>query len=377
MSSRLNSREQREFAAYVEALLAGGGSDEVFASIGALDVPPPFRVRVKVLYSSHTPVQTLESALSNGDLSRLSEVARAFAYELPKHGHSSGKSRVRRVPFFIASLGDSEISSHVQAMISICTSDHWRALRSFVKDLYPRLVPILLSQSELIRCTKLLVGLSQDEVRVTSFSGKERLRNTPGKGRKSVREWTDEILDQALLSIQNRGQIISVLDVEFYPTVNGLPHVRPRASCKIRKDGEVEVVGGFEVVFRSVVRQIAAAGDRKLGFLRGRGLREAQYKPNPLAITFARRVFEDVTAIRSLVQVLAKYPRSMYAIAHGNPYAHVVLTDLCDGSSFDVWALPPDKVSIVPGLKASEAAFERIVDYIFRSFREGELVNYE
>jgi hypothetical protein len=67
----------------------------------------------------------------------------------------------------------------------------------------------------------------------------------------------------------------------------------------------------------------------------------------------------------------------MYAIAHGNPYAHVVLTDLCDGSSFDVWALPPDKVSIVPGLKASEAAFERIVDYIFRSFREGELVNYE
>ena len=66
----------------------------------------------------------------------------------------------------------------------------------------------------------------------------------------------------------------------------------------------------------------------------------------------------------------------MHAVEHGNPYAHVKMTDMYDGSSFDVWAISPSRIALMPGLKASEAAFERIVDYIFDKFREGQIADY-
>ena len=88
-------------------------------------------------------------------------------------------------------------------------------------------------------------------------------------------------------------------------------------------------------------------------------------------------IFDDIEHVRKLVSVLTDYKHSMHAVIHGNPYAHVRLTDLCDGSSFDVWAVPPQCVALVPGLKASEAAFERLVHFIFDAFREGKIVTYD
>jgi hypothetical protein len=67
----------------------------------------------------------------------------------------------------------------------------------------------------------------------------------------------------------------------------------------------------------------------------------------------------------------------MHAVAHGNPYAHLAMTDLLDGSSFDVWAVPPDRIALVPGIKASEGAFGRLVNYIFDSFGEGSIATYD
>jgi hypothetical protein len=66
----------------------------------------------------------------------------------------------------------------------------------------------------------------------------------------------------------------------------------------------------------------------------------------------------------------------MRAVMHGNPHAHVHMTDLFDGSSFDVWAVSPQRVVLIPGLKASEAAFERFIHYIFDVFREGQIATY-
>jgi len=79
----------------------------------------------------------------------------------------------------------------------------------------------------------------------------------------------------------------------------------------------------------------------------------------------------------NFVHILSKYPHSMYAIEHGNPYAHVKLADIYDGSSFDVWAISPSRIALIPGLKASEAAFERLVHFIFDKFREGQIANYD
>jgi len=262
-------------------------------------------------------------------------------------------------------------------VISICKSDEWKIMERLIKDEYPRLVPILLSQGELIAGVKRLRQAALHNVRVKSFSAKEKLGETSNKGKTSIREWTDKQLDEALQIIRERGQVLTSLEVEFFPRVGDRSHVVPKATCKIRKTGEIEVTGSLRLAFNAVAKEVARVGEKKLRNYSGRGLREAEYKPRPLAINFQQPIFDDLETVRGFVHLLSKYPRSMHAVEHGNPYAHVKITDLFDYSAFEVWAIPPSRIALLPGLKASEAAFERLVHHIFDGFNEGQVVEYE
>jgi hypothetical protein len=123
-----------------------------------------------------------------------------------------------------------------------------------------------------------------------------------------------------------------------------------------------------------VIADVVAAGAEKLKFLSNRGLRDRKYSPAPLSIHFKRRVFDDLGEVRRFVDVMRKYPHSAYAIEHGNPYAHLQLSDRYDGSSFELWAVTSDDILVVPRLRATEAALERLIHYIYDEFREGEVV---
>lgn len=370
----ITTDEERAFEAYVEALLKSGDDSDVCKRLAELEVPAPYRVRMKVLYSDMSPVSVINGLVERAILQRLSDKSRTYVYQT-----TIGRENLRevRVPFLIASFDNHNLSVCVQTIIGICKTDQWMALKRFAKSNYPNLVPILLSQSELIRSAKMLKKLTGHDAYVRGFSAYESLGGAAGKPRRSVREWTDEELDDALLTIQDRRQIITSLEVDFFPRIDTYRHVRPRTTCKIRKDGEIEVTGNFDLAFDAVARQVGQVGERKLAFFSKRGLRQSQYKPRPLAINFSRPVFDNLEAVHNLVQVLAKYSHSMHAVEHGNPYAHVKLTDLFDGSSFDVWAIPPQRVALIPGLKASEGAFERLIHYIFDVFREGQVANYD
>src|SRR6185437_12973062 len=104
-----------------------------------------------------------------------------------------------------------------------------------------------------------------------------------------------------------------------------------------------------------------------------RGLKENNYIAAPLCIQYAEPVFDRVQEVRRLVQVLSHYPHSMHAVKHGNPYAFVQLSDVYDGSAFDIWALSPTRITVVPKLKATEAAVSRLIQFIFERFREGRV----
>jgi len=370
---RLESeKEDREFEAFVRALFKQKNSKEVRKELNRISVPTPYRLRIKVLYSESCVKDVIDGLVKRGHLQNLKEESGTYLYNT-----TIGKKvpTEARIPIFIESFNNG-LRENVQAIISICKSNQWDALRRFTKKEYPRLVPILLSQHELIQSAKRLKKVTGHSVNVKALSAKETFRGKNGVLRKSIREWTDEELDKAILSIQDRHQIILSLDVEFFQIIGNQAHVRPSAICKIRKNGEIEVTGQYKLAFDAVAAQIAKVGEKKLSFFSGRGLRVSEYKPKPLAVNFAQPVFEKIEAVREFVQILSKYPHSMHAVEHGNPYAHVKMTDIYDGSSFDVWAISPARIALMPGLKASEAAFERIVDYIFDKFREGQIADY-
>lgn len=366
------SREQRDFEAFVRAMLRSGDSSAVFERVADLDVPPPYRIRVKVVYASVSPMSVMGYLEERGFVQRLAPQTNSYACS----SSASIRDRRARAPFFLASFAGGNVSERVQAVVAICNSSQWKALMRFVGNAYPRLVPVLLSQSDLVHAVRRLRARSGHEVRVRDISAKVAIQTAEGKGSKSVREWTDQHLGDALAGIQESRQLVTSLEVEFFPILGGLSHVRPKSVCKLRKNGEMEVAGSFRLAFNTVADYVARVGDMKLQFYSKRGLRESEYKPRPLAIRYGHPIFEDVEEVRSFVRVLASYPRSMHSVVHGNPHAEVRLTDLLDGSSFDVWAVPPAKLAIVPGLKGTEAALERLVHYIFDKFREGEVVEY-
>ncbi|MCX6539308.1 MAG: hypothetical protein NT151_10320 [Acidobacteria bacterium] len=359
-------REEHRFRAYVKALFSNGDASTVLERLAQLEVPPPYRCRVKVVYSAQSPETVLNGEVEAGrNLKQLGPAAYLFV---------KGKEQV---PLAALPFPDSSVSEHVRALVSVCKSDEWRHLRSAVGHVYPRLVSILLSQSEMVRGVKALKRATGHSMIVRAFSATERLHAGTEKTRRSVRGWTAEELDSAIANFEDRQQNLTSLDVEFFPTIGEHAHIRPTATCKIRKNGEVEVSGSFRLAYSTVAAHIAEVGDRKLRYYRGRGLRESHYVPRPLSITFSRPVFDDLQNVRDFVQVLVKYPHSIHAVAHGNPYAHVAVADMFDGSSFDVWAIPPRRLALMPGLKASEAAFVRLVHHVFDRFREGQVSTYD
>lgn len=373
LRARLRSEKaEREFQIYVQALLRSGDHTEVLDRLADLEVPRPYNVRLKVVYAQTSPREVFDRYVAAG--------ARIVPTSVnhPSYQYKTGEgSRSSRVPFFVMPFTGPHSHQHVAAVVSVCRSRQWRSLRKLMKSMYPALVPVLLSQSELVRAAKSLKQQTGHDVRVRALSAKERIHRVTTRQRRSVRYWTDEELDDALMKVQEMQQVVTSLDIEFFPRIGEHSHVVPSAIGKIRKDGELEVSGSFRVAFDAIAVPVARAGLQKLHFFAGRGLREAQYAAKPLAISFNRPVFEELDTVRAFVKMLRKYPKSMHAVAHGNPYAHLQMTDLLDGSSFDVWAVPPDRIALIPGLKASEGAFERLVTYIFESFREGQITTYD
>ena len=370
-SAITNQKQDRDFRAFVEELFRRLEKQGEPARLLDLEVPRPYQIRVKVVYSPSSPAfQLSQIAKRDARLRPLGDGNSTYIFK-------PTAQRDIAIPFVVLSFIDVGLGQRVAAIVSVCKRDSWIYLRRLLKAHYPGLVSIRLSQVELIDAARRLRHDTGHDIKVRAFSAKERIASTSIHHRRSVREWTYEQLDDVLELIQERRQVVTSMEFEFYPKIGELKHVLPRATCKILKHGEIEVSGSFRLVLESAVTHVARVGERKLGFYSDRGMRQAHYEPRPLAIDYSGPLFEDLRNVRLLVSILAKYPHSMRAVHHGNPYARVAVTDLLDSSAFEIWAVPPSRLTLIPGLKASEAAFERLVHYIFDAFREGRIANYE
>jgi hypothetical protein len=367
-------KSERNLRDFIKSLFSNATASSLVSDVAEIAIPDPYRVRLKVVFSETSPLEVLSASALRGQISRLAGSSIGFLLE----GSLGRKpSRPLSVPFAIAGFGSNSASSQVQAILSVCRHDEWRALTRFASARYPNLAPVLLSQGELLRSARKLALATIHEVRVRALSAKERIGGGgTGFKSRSVREWTNEELEAAIEDSRERQQTITSLDLEFFPRSGHAVHVVPSAICKIRRTGELEVTGSLRLAFENVAAEIARVGQEKLKLLSRRGMREASYQPRPLAISFSKPVFDTVETVREFVSVLVKYPNAMYSVQHGNPYAQATITDFGDGSSFEVWAVPPAQIVLVPGLAASPAAFERIVHYVFDTFREGIVENY-
>lgn len=385
----------RQFLAYVAAVFASPTPEQITNLLAELNPPAPFRIRLKVLYAEPISVaQVIAQGAEAGRFRLLKPSGMGYALRVPyafvpsqdsdadddeEIVMTSERSLVPTSTGRRASAGQLYFAvlptaqPDVSVIVSVAEREDWAYLLREIRGLYPKLVPILLSQRELVQGIATLRDQVRGEydMRVRELSAKEFIDTHAGRRTRSVREWTEEAWERLMRDVDDRRQLVTSVTLAFHRIVDAFPNVNASASCKITKRGEVDVAGQFALLWRTVVADIAAAGQRKLASYSRRGLRESDYHARPVSIRYGAPVFADVAEIRRLVETLIRYPKSMHAVQHGNPYAFVQVADALDGSAFDVWALDDSVITIVPRLKASAAAFDRLIQYIFDAFREG------
>jgi hypothetical protein len=374
MSGRLVTASQRsQFEDFVRALFQSGPLEVALRHLGELDVPFPYRTRMKVVYSRSSAESVLEVAKSPFQIQRLDGAIPSYLLRTDGSGRKADRRHAQFAVFPTA-------QPHVSVVLSIATSHQWQEIHRFLRSRYPRLVSIYLSQKELVAAVNSVAAVDSDiTVRVKEISAKESLGRATTKKIKSVREWTEETLDETLSQTAERQQHIVALTLAFFRKIGERISVEPHLMCRVTREAQVDISGRFDWAWSTVMPYLSRVAGEKLSFYSDREIKKRDSggrRPAPLAIRFRSPVFDEVSAVRQLVGVLSKYPHGMYAVRHGNPYAFVNLADTIDGSSFEIWALTATELALVPQLQASEAAFSRLVGFIFENFREGDVVEY-
>lgn len=272
-------------------------------------------------------------------------------------------------------------SPNIFSLTTLSDSDYWlRVVVPFVRSRYPRLAPLHLMQSDLRRGLDVLQHAlpAGRALKVIRAAAKERIVVDGVEGHRIRRErssviYTNETLEGAFQLARERGQRFRRLMVDLETTEHGEKIARVRVS----NEGWVAWTILLEAPSAALEHGLISGAARRLELFRNRGREERDYKPaEPLQIAFEVRLFDDRRLVRAFGKLMLGYPRAVKALLHQNPYYHMSLSDEGDGSAFDLWILNPQRILVVPRLRASEAAINRLVSYIVENFREGQVEAY-
>ncbi len=141
---------------------------------------------------------------------------------------------------------------------------------------------------------------------------------------------------------------------------------------KLFRDTRFQCNYDFTIFYQRLIEGMAnkAAESFELFDKRER-IKEENFTTKPLAIVYDISVFKDKNQNKILINALKKIKNSSVSVLHANPYLHVSYVDYNDGSSCDIWVLSENKISIIPQIRSTPAALERLCENIFTGFREG------
>jgi hypothetical protein len=247
----------------------------------------------------------------------------------------------------------------------------------FVDSLYPTLVRPFYTQPEM----HLFLKNVQNEghsVRILRLSSRERLR-LPGSRKRyaSALRWTDSDIESAFTSARQENVWFRSIAFELVREVKERI-VSEDIKATIAKNGYFSCTRSFSLFFRSIVKPMVRIGHERLAFFGNRDRRATSFEgPRPIKIQYDSNIFSTAEQTKKLLDAMKRFKHGTCSVLHANPYLHVSVVDNYDNSSADVWVLTKSEVLIVPQIKTSDAALERLVNHIFENFREGIIAEDE
>lgn len=245
-----------------------------------------------------------------------------------------------------------------------------RLLDRFIKKVRPRLTRPLLSSAQL---RELFEEIARSQG-VTGFRlteiGKRSMIHSKGasKAVEADRRWTDVTISEAFDEAKESGSwVVDVTGGFDYRSAVGV-------GLKVTRQGVITYRKLVSSMFWTVVDRVAGMGAMRYEFLNGRARApENKFYSKPFSVRFGPNALETREDLERLVGALDNIPHVTFTPMHVNPYYHAAMLDYHDGSSYDVYVLDDNDLTIVPQGRATVQALQRLCEKVFSDFREGVL----
>lgn len=278
-----------------------------------------------------------------------------------KDQHSSGA-------FYILEI-DSD--ARISAIITI-EDNHFisHGLVPFIHRLHPNVMTSFISHKRL----QGLVSDFQKSEQFKSFTIKKistGIRYGERKSFMSSISWVTHSLDEmSTWVMENNGWFKSI-------RFEARKDMSPTASISVDRRGIIKATYYVGKVFSSFVVPFSNDLNENVKKYRDRSRRDnSNLNARPLTIRFDENKFEDVKENHKFIESMRRMEKVAVSVVHGNPYIYMTLLDYNDGSSFELWVLNDKELVIVPQMRCSVSSLDRLINHVFDSYAEGDVVEY-
>lgn len=243
------------------------------------------------------------------------------------------------------------------------TDSRWKRVERLISGMAPHVVPCYLNHADF---TAIGTALTEHgEVEVRALSARKRVDHSGYN-----RSWP--ILEdrlrpdhhEAIAEAEGEGASVRTLTL----------HVAEQLDVHLRRRAGATYYGGnFDLFQNLVMGRLTTAADQRRQLMSGRAREIGAAVPAPIQIRLDDPIFTDADATGDLLNEVAGLRDLSMAVLHRNPYLHVAVSDLTDGSNYDVFVTSPDSIEIHPGFRASMGSLSRLSQVLGERFEATEI----
>lgn len=169
----------------------------------------------------------------------------------------------------------------------------------------------------------------------------------------------------------------AAITVRYTARADGRLGASVAARGTIARDCRFSASLGAGILFRTVIPKALAVSLERNGLIEASAKSAEAGEAEPTVIRFARQIFKNKEMNRRYVDMIAKMPDSSASAYPTSSHIHMSLVDYTDGSSYSIWVVDSNRLTIVPQIRASGASLKRLVNYLLERMGEGRVEKYD
>jgi len=253
---------------------------------------------------------------------------------------------------------------------------------SYINKFYPKIARTYIDSKYMKEMFQNLEkSIEEIGIRIMRLSTQSRITNKEARRQyESDLKWTDISLEEMFQKVEENDEWIKSIYFTFISkeiTISEKFKDFLNINCQIFRNGVFKCDGNFAFFYKIIVNDIVNKAIKDINLLSNRErIREENFKSKPIVIEYKFDLFKDVSQNKRLIEVLQGIPYSSVSVSHSNPYLNCSFVDFKDGSSYDIWILSNNEITIIPQMRSTYASLKRLSHHIFIGLREGTIKNY-